>query len=548
VISEPTKGSTERRRPDQEQDRHLVLEAIGRRPWVVVAFVVLTAAAAYLFSGLQQEKYSASSSLLFGGPGVAAQILPNIASPPGNTDAEAETNVRLVLSRAVAERVAARLPGLTNDQLTTDQVQARISAAQEGRSNVVEITATDTDPDRAARLADRYAEEFVAFRRDTSQAEIRAARAGLADQIARLAGSDSTVQARKLRRRNDELATLEAVVTGNVQLLDRAEPPDAPSSPNKRRSALLGGLAGLLLGLGAALALEQIDRRVRRSSDIEEALGLPVLATIPRSLAIEKDLPGALLDPDGGLRVDMEPFRALRAKLPHLNIGREVRSVLVTSASPGEGRSTVSLGLAAAAAAAGDRVLLIEADWRRPALGPRLSDQGLSLLLDGAVKCLDDVIVKLPVASSSGGVRPSSRVSGRSLELDILPAGPVPANPGELLESPRMRHLIVGAQERYDLVVIDTPPISVVADAYALMGSVHGVLLVTRLHRSTRDAVGSLRDHLSDFSPLILGVVVNGADRPSPDHREYLRVGANGPVRRLRGFDNPLRAGRRDDS
>jgi capsular exopolysaccharide synthesis family protein len=524
VSDAPVRAGTRRHPADEARDPDPLVGAIGRRAWVVALFVVLTAGAAYSLSGLQQRKYEASSSLLFGAPDIALQIFPNSASQPGDAQREAETNVRLVESRTVAARVARRMPGLS-----TDDVVERITASQEGQSDAVKVTATDTDPRRAAELANTYAAEFVGVRRGVQQSSVRAARRRIAAAIAALAPGSSE-QARQLRRRDQDLAALQAVVAGDVKVLDRAEPPSAPSSPKTMRSIQLGAFAGLLLGLGAALWIERVDRRVRRPSDIEQALGVPLLATIPRSRALAKGSGAVLLDPERRSPVDIEPFRALRAKLRFMDIGRPIRSILVTSAARGEGKSTVSVGLAAAAAAAGDRVLLIEADWRSPALSAGPSENGLSLLLAGA-ETLDDAVVEVPVPSFSGGTHESSRLQGRVLHLDVLPSGPPPENPDELIESAAMVRLIADAEARYDMVVIDTPAVSVVADAFALVGLVSGVIIVTRLHHSTREAIGTLDGQLSGVAARVLGVVVNGADRPAHDGRAPSGMAPNGAVR-----------------
>jgi capsular exopolysaccharide synthesis family protein len=527
---------------EEDQDRGLVLRAIGRRPWVVVAFVVLTAAAGYAVSGLQPTKYAASSSLLFGKPDVTLQLFPNVA-PPADPASAADTEVRLVLSRPVAERVARRLPGVT-----PDQVQRHVTASQEGQSDVVKITATAGNPRRAATLANVYADEFVTFRRRSDSEHIAAARTRLAAETDRLARTGAGVQARRLRRQQDQLATLQALVTGNVERLDEATPPDHAAAPNRRRSLLLGGFAGLLIGLGAAVGLERFDPRVRRSRDVEEALGLPVLATIPRGTASAEAPVAALLARAASMPPDLEPFRALRTKLRYLGALDAPTSILITSAEPREGRSTVAVGLAVAAASAGDRVLLIEADWRRPAPAPapRQGKRGLSAVLAGA-RSFDEALVKIPLAGSSRRTR-RSRSSEPARELDVLPAGPPPANPGELIESARMRELLMDAERRYQLVVIDTPPMSVVADAFALMGSVTGAIVVTRLHRSTHEAIAVLRDQLSDLSNLVIGLVINGGDRPRRDERAYLRPRSNGSVSRRRPRDAALHARARRDA
>jgi receptor protein-tyrosine kinase len=194
----------------------------------------------------------------------------------------------------------------------------------------------------------------------------------------------------------------------------------------------------------------------------------------------------------------------LRANLRYFNVDHEIRSLIVTSPQPGDGKSTVSWNLASAAASAGTRVLLIEADLRRPALS-RWTDQrpkiGLSALLSQQGS-IEDAVVKVDFGDVSD-------VSG-SHSVDVIFAGGLPPNPDELMESDRMREVIRAAEAMYGLVVIDTPPTSVVSDAIPLVIEVSGVLVVSRLGRTTRGAAATLAGQLANLNARVLGVVVNG--------------------------------------
>jgi capsular exopolysaccharide synthesis family protein len=194
----------------------------------------------------------------------------------------------------------------------------------------------------------------------------------------------------------------------------------------------------------------------------------------------------------------------LRANLRYFDSNRDVKSVLVTSAEPGEGKTLVSLGLALAAAGAGERVLLLEADMRDPGLSrvlklPQVA--GLSRTLaegDKAVAEATTTVAADELTKSAGEVT-----------LDVLPAGAIPPNPPALLESQMMKELIAQAEKTYDFVVIDTPPLLAVADAIPLVSAVTGVLVVSGLGVSTRSSAGDLIEQLHRLNASILGLVVN---------------------------------------
>jgi receptor protein-tyrosine kinase len=236
-------------------------------------------------------------------------------------------------------------------------------------------------------------------------------------------------------------------------------------------------------------------------SDLEAAYQLPVLGAIPRSRSYT--LPPQV--DTAAHEAGSEVFKLLRAYLRYFNVDRDLRTLLVASAAPGDGKSTIAYNLGEAAQETGSKTLLIEADLRRPTLASHYGlsiGPGLSELLSGSVT-VHEVIQSIPIATRVNGA--TSEVS-----LDLLVAGHPPPNPAELVESNAMADVLSWAAEHYELVVIDTPPLGVVSDAMALLRQVDGVVIVSQLGKNTRDAAEFLRKRLVGVNAPLLGVVANG--------------------------------------
>jgi polysaccharide biosynthesis transport protein len=411
-------------------------------------------------------------------------------------------------------------------------VAAAVEVESEGQADVVSIEATHENPAFAARLANLFAEQYIEFRREADRAKIRDAQELVRRRLAQLSLTEGeSEQARVLRERADELDIIASLQTGNAELVQRADTPTSPSSPKTRRNVIIGAIFGLLLAAGMALLLDKLDKRVRDPKEIEEIFGRPILGVIPHSRALERTGPAreAPLPP-----IEEEAFWMLRANLLYFNVDESIRSVLVTSPSAGDGKSTVVWNLAAAAASTGSKVLIIEADLRNPVmsrsraalpLGP-----GLSNLLSGRAEFTEVVSVVLP-----GQAQPAEETAkrGAARTMDVIVAGPRPPNPVDLLESDRMHQVIEEAGRDYDLVIVDTPPTAVVSDAIPLTKQVDGVIVVSRLGRSTRDGLRHLQRQLEHLRASVLGVVVNDAKRIGRRYgygydRRYLERGENG--------------------
>jgi len=386
-------------------------------------------------------------------------------------------------------------------QLSSSDVTGKISVAAKGQSDVVSVTATDPSPPFAARLANLYADQYIAFRQSADRSKIYQARQLVQNQLDGLTlAQRQSPNGQSLAQRAEQLSVLAALQTGNAELVQPASLPTSPSAPLTKRNTILGGLLGLLLGVLLALGFERIDRRLRSPDEMAEAYRLPLLGTVPQARALAVDSDSASPLPPAA----SEAFRMLRGRMRYFNVDRDIRSVLVTSPAPRDGKSTIAWNLARTAAMSpGARVLLVETDFRRPVLAHNHGLRpvpGLAEALTHGV-AVEDVILKVTV-------REATPQTAEAV-LEVIPAGAPPPNPTELIESHKMADLLTDFSASYDLVIVDTPPSSVVPDAFPLMRRVSGVIVVSSLDQTTRDAAVHLRDQLTALEAHPLGVIAN---------------------------------------
>jgi capsular exopolysaccharide synthesis family protein len=479
-----------------------VLGTLRRRAVHIALCVFLAGAAALGYSLKQTKQYTATASLVFNNTQLSQQVAGLQAASGGDPQAQQGTNLKLVTLGGSADKTA-RLVG---HGLSRKKVVDAVAVSSEANTNIVQVSATSSSPTLAADIANTYSEQFVREQQNASGRYFKTALASVKAQLDDLpADQRSGPAGLALQDRAQSLEILTQIQSGNVQVAQRAPVPTAASSPKVVRNTLLGAFLGLLLGLSLAFLRERLDRRIKEPEDLERIFELPLLATVPESSAYPAHT--ALGE---GARVlpapEAEVFKMLRARLRYFNINRDLRLVLVTSATPGDGKTTVAQNLAEAAASAGGRVLLLEADLRRPTLAGRLglrSAPGLAEVLISSCS-VDDALQATSLEPATNG---SSR---QNSAVRVIVSGMVPPNPAELIESSAMERLLDWAAESFDLVLIDTPPLSVVPDAIPLMRRIHGVVIVSRLGKSTRDGAVRLRAELTRLHAPLLGVVANG--------------------------------------
>ena len=496
---------------------------IRRRLWLVIVSIIVGIGVALALSSAQQKQYQSTAVLLFRQVLLDIQLTGTpLTVPSSDATVESATNVGLLDQESVRAGAAQQL----GPPYTADYLKKRIDIATEGKSNLVGIKATANSPEEAARVANTVANAYLRLASQQTVAQIISAEDRVRSQIN--TRKLTVAQRNALQAALTKLSVLASLGPENVHLVQAAVPPDTPSAPKPARNAIIGGLAGLLLGLALAFGTEQFDKRLRSPEEVERETGLPLLASVPKTRALRRSAKRPqTFDPR-----DTEPFRRLASKLRHLEGDRPIRSVLVTSPGPGSGKTTVALHLAAAAAdGIGRNVCLVEADLRRPQLSSMLSlpgQEGLSTVLQsdhvngGAMQTLQ--LSGTPVGGNgNGGAEGAGGGSAVQTKLSVLLAGPPATDPTRLLESDAMRDLIRSWQSKYELTVVDGPPPGFVADAIPLAKEVDAVILVARLGQDTGSGLRHLRLELERLGIEPIGVVANYTRRGKNPYAYYSR-------------------------
>jgi capsular exopolysaccharide synthesis family protein len=479
--------------------------AFRRRLPIVVACTVAAAAVATGLSVTARKEYTATTSLLFTTGQLAQQVagLPT-ASVATSQQAIQDTDVDL----AQIGDMSAKTARSVGHGLTAQKVQSAISVSPRSDTNIINIAAVSPVPTLAAAVANTYSRIFVSEQQVAGHQYYVSALNAVEAQLAKFSASARAApQGLALQERAQTLATLAAIPSGAVQLVAAARVPLSPSSPRVSRNVLVGALLGLLIGVGMLILMERYDQRIRDPEELQDIYGVPLLGIIPESRTIARGQLRGVLNGAVASAAEFEAFNFLRAHLRYFEVDRPIRTLVVASAMSDDGKSTVALNLSVAAANMGGRVLLLEADLRRPTLAeacgvPR--GPGLADVVIGAVGVGDALRV---VDVGRADAAPLSAHG----QLTVLVAGAVtPPNPAELLESAAMERFLKQVAQRFDFVVIDTPPLGAVSDAFALLRVVDGVIVVNRIAYGRRDSAFRLRQTLEAAGAPLLGVVANG--------------------------------------
>jgi capsular exopolysaccharide synthesis family protein len=483
------------------------LGVLRRRVPLIVLCALVVAGAAYGFSKREEKQYTTTASLAFSVNPLSQQIAGLPASSSGNLLAQQASNLELVKLGDMAAKTAS----LLGNGLTAQSVAGSLHITGQGESSVVDVAATATSPKLAAEIANTYTLQFVKEQQAANHLYFTSALALVHKQLAALSRQQKGSQVgAQLQDRAQTLDLLAELQYGNVKVAQEAPVPTIPSSPKTSKNTLVGGILGLLVGLGLAFVLERLDRdrRIREPEDLEAIYRLPLLGAIAQSPALARS---ARRDGHPLPAADAEAFQLIRARLRFFHTSRNPRTILITSAASGDGKSTIARHLAEAAAHVGSRVLLLEADLRDPTLAQELDidpTPGIQGILSGAVP--------LSEATHAIALHTAPGAPATEQTLDVLPAAPVP-NPNELLESHAMTTLLQQTKSIYDLVVIDTPPLTTVADAFPLLHAVDGVIIVSRVGHSRRDTAHLLHHTLTASHTPQLGVIANGL-HPNTTH------------------------------
>ena len=421
---------------------------MAQRRWLtIVVFFLLGLAGAGALTYTQTPQYQS-----------VARIFISVDASGSSADAaqaglfgsqRVQSYSQLATSREVMQRVISRL----NLNLTPPQLASKISSSVSTETVIIVLTVSDPDPGIAQQIAKAESEVMTGFISDIETSPIKAT------------------------------------------VVDPASYSGSQVSPKPVLNLALGALIGILIGAGVAVLRELLDNTVSSPEDVEQTAEAPVLA----SIAYDSDVPKhPLLTEAGSHAPRVEAFRLLRTNLQFLNLDTRPRSLVITSAVPGEGKTSTATNLAIALAQTGQRVLLVDGDLRRPKVASVLGLErsvGLTTVLVGRSE-LQDSIQK---HAASG--------------IFLLASGPIPPNPTEVLQSHAAQSLFDRLNQMFDMVIIDAPPLLPVSDAAIMARDVDGAILVVRHGKTTKDQLRQARLRLDQVDANLFGVAVNMAPR-----------------------------------
>ncbi len=516
------------------------LVRIARRWWWLLLLApVIAGTTAFIVSERQQPLYSASVVLRINPPATSTLDVNAVRL----SQELGETYRALLTFTPVLDRTieALDLP------YTSDQLRSKVTATTVRDTQLVRVSVSETDPDRAALIANSLAREFTAYVNEDAQKQLEVQVSGLDDQISELEGDLAEINAQivdldvpqnddnadiqaQIRTLESERSQVEsqldslqqqvqvvasAVTSSRVQVTvsDPAFPPSSPYAPRVAFYSLLGAFVGLLIALGAVALLEYMDNSVKPDSDFQDLTGtavLAIVATIPNLRA-------------GGHQVytvseprspSSEAIRMLRANLEFAAAGKPIKALAITSSNPGEGKSTVSANIAVVMAQAGLKTVLIDADLRKPTLHKIFgisNDVGITRLLTHPEECWQDSSTRVAVPN-----------------LTLIPSGPVPPNPSDLLSIEAFPALLQKIALEADMVILDTPPVLAVSDPLVIARHTDAVLLVAKPGHTRRDALRHAADALQKGNTRLIGIVLN--QQRSKDSVGYYYYEGYGPA------------------
>jgi non-specific protein-tyrosine kinase len=473
------------------------IEVLRQGIWLIVASLVLCIGGAVLYLSQAEKVYEAAADLIVTPlPRDLPVPVPGLIQQSPDPTRDVETVARLVASPSVARRVKREL----DLEGTTKRILRDVAVAPVAQSNIVNITAKGSTPEKAQALASGFAEAMVAERtarmKETLEPIITALEAQVRD-TPQVAGDNANPNSPASQLFFFE--TLNAGKDPTVRVESLAELPTEQSAPRPMLTLAAATVAGLVLGLLGAFGLVLLDPRLRREEQLRQRFRLPILARVP----VERNRRRRPLLPTELSMGALDSYQTLRAALTTSRKDALIgRLVLVTGPSPGDGKTTTAINLASTLAAAGKRVIIIEADSRRPSMGRALGivpEHGLASVITGRTYLVDALIP----------------VGGEDSKLRALLTAPDEAPAADVLSDIAVETLLLQAQKLADWVIVDSPPLNHVAETMTLAKMVDDVLVVVRLGRSNMRDMNELAEMLvqQDIEPRGF-VLLSGQARP----------------------------------
>ena len=502
----------------------------------VLLVVVLTLAfgiGAYAYSARKAPVYESTAQLLYSPQVNVNDPLNQNYVDPTTQELAMQNAVTIITGPKIGQAVATQL---TSAAAVPDySVSAAVTTSDVNAStptdNGVAVTVDSTSAIWAANLANKYAQAFATYSTSNEISKLQSAIAALKSQM-KMVAPGSAAYASYLSD-YQQLQILVATTQnsgGDFSVAMPAVASGVPISPKPKRSAAIGAILGLVFGVAIAFLIEKLDTRLRDRQQVGEITKLPVIGRVGRIPpdALAKGPLVVLTEADTRAA---EAIRMLRSNLQFASVGEENRVLMVTSPLKSEGKSLLTANLAASLALAGSRVVLIDADLRRPRVSSLFgmpNTHGVSTVIAGL--CTLDEALQIYEIDSGGrtvkvrgnGDRPQVLDAAAPAPLTLLTSGPIPPNPGEMVASRKFAEIIHELVERgYDHVLIDSPAFLAVGDTTALASTTDGILLLVNMKLDTRTTLDEACDFLDQLPPRKLGVVINMDTSGKSQHYNY---------------------------
>jgi Mrp family chromosome partitioning ATPase/capsular polysaccharide biosynthesis protein len=513
---------------------HDYLRVVRRRKWMVVQGALLLTLAAVAYSLHQQKRYEASADVLLGAENLSATV-PGTSVNGLSQDPERTTQTQAQVAR-VPEVVQGALDQVSGTGLTAADFLANSSVSTSPTSDILTFAVTNPDRALAKQLANAYAQSYSTYRQHLYTDSIERAIADVDQRLQRLDRTGASLKSGRgaglgaltaygalyssLVDRQETLQSMQALQPSVASVLRQADSA-VLTQPKTVRNGALGLVVGLVLGLGLAFLREALETRVRTTAEVSARLGgLPLLGRLPRPpKRLQRSEKLVMLEDAASSQA--EAFRMLRANLDFMTLDRDARTIMITSALEQEGKSTTVANLAVAFARAGKRVVLVDLDLRRPVLARffDLEGPGLTQVALGQVP-LEEALTRIVITDPPSpkrrlalrrGADRNCNVTRELLgELEVLPSGPIPPDPGEFVSSPALGKILGALRERAEVVLVDAPGALNVGDVVSLASHVDGIVVVARSKVLRRRTLTELDRLLTMVRAPALGFVATG--------------------------------------
>jgi capsular exopolysaccharide synthesis family protein len=469
-----------------------VASGVRRRPWLIPLVAIIAGVLALGISTLVPDKYEASSKLLFQPTDPPPRIDPASPGPDAPSTPERTAATNLALASAAADATTVRVKRRLRTDVALGELRDRVVLVPEGEADIVTITAAGATANEAAVIANTYAGQIVELRRQRARERVQRVIDAIKVRLAALRTSDSTYAA--LQTRESQLQVEKGLQTGDVEVVELAVPPTAPSSPRPMLNGFIGGVLGVFLALALAVVLRRLDRPVEDEEHLETIVGADVLARVPFRSDSSRDREGF-----------REALHFLRTNLQLREDAKRARVIGLVSPTPGHGKSVVAVGLADALATSGSDVVVIDCDLRRPALHRYLHAE----LSPG-------VVAVIAGSDETSGLLQETSHEGVRL---VAAGGALSESTSSAVSLGRIARLLKQMRHTADYVIVDTSAVAMGADSTVVAKALDGVIMVVDLKVVDRDVLSAATDQLRGAGVRIFGIVLNRAEGVQPRWR-----------------------------